>query len=457
MSVPVHIDGWARVPKASLSETQLDELRRQLTIQPRKVGDHPGEAPGPIYLFSETDGEFSVPRQWFLEHAADRHQISYDVTDGSLDWPGPVEFKGTLDADQESALAMFMGAKASGNLGGILQAQCGWGKTVAALAIIAAFQRPTLVTVHKAFLLRQWKRRIERFLPGAKVGIARQNKCDFKGKHIVLGMNTSLHLRDYDPEFYDYFGLIVSDEVHHVSAPTWSTILPKFRARYRLGLSATPRRADRTESVFFRHIGPVLFQGTIKRLPCRVKRVFNNITLPESLRTNPTLLRTTLATKLICANGLRNETITSNIIRAAQSGRKIIVMSSIRSRHIVPLEAMFRRLWPSDAGPLPTTSFFLGGMSENALEEAQDAQVIFATTQMAKEALDIPQLDTLILTTPAGDIEQIIGRIQRDFPGKKEPMVVDFRDDNIAVCKRLGEYRWKYYLKQGWVNELANS
>jgi type I site-specific restriction-modification system R (restriction) subunit len=49
-----------------------------------------------------------------------------------------------------------------------------------------------------------------------------------------------------------------------------------------------------------------------------------------------------------------------------------------------------------------------------------------------------------------GNVEQAVGRIQRPYPGKKDPIVVDFRDDNIAVCRRLGELREKFYERKGW-------
>ena len=50
---------------------------------------------------------------------------------------------------------------------------------------------------------------------------------------------------------------------------------------------------------------------------------------------------------------------------------------------------------------------------------------------MADEGLDLPGLDTLILTTPTksmGRIQQRIGRIMRRADNKKEPVVIDLVD-----------------------------
>lgn len=449
----VHVDGWARFGKDALTADQIADLKKRLTIHPRKVGDHPGDPPGPIECFKEENGSFYVPRSYFFQNTQGAPRITTDLTEGDkTGWTDLVFSKvEALEEDQERGVTAVLEAFEDDRMGGILQAAPGWGKTVVAMAIIARMNVPTLVTVHKTFLLNQWKKRIARFLPNAKVGIAREGKCEYEGNHIVIGINTSLHVRQYPDEFYRHFGLVISDEVHRIGAPTWSNIPPKFNAKWRLGLSATPRRSDGAQDLFFNHIGPLVFKGRVEMLAPQIKRVFSKTYLPESMKQNPSLITSMMATRLLCANMARNEEIVSQLIRACQAGRKILLLSAIRERHVVPLEALFRRKWPQTSGPCPTTSFYLGGMKDHEFDEAEDAQVIFATSQMAKEGLDIPPLDTLFLTTPMGNVEQAVGRIQRKCVGKKDPVVVDFRDDSIAVCKRLGEARWRFYEKKEWV------
>ena len=56
------------------------------------------------------------------------------------------------------------------------------------------------------------------------------------------------------------------------------------------------------------------------------------------------------------------------------------------------------------------------------------ARILFATYQLAKEGLDIPRLDRLVLATPTRNkviVQQSIGRIQRPAPGKTEALVLD--------------------------------
>lgn len=68
------------------------------------------------------------------------------------------------------------------------------------------------------------------------------------------------------------------------------------------------------------------------------------------------------------------------------------------------------------------------------------------------EGTDVPALDTLFLSTPRGDVEQMVGRIQRVFTGKKEPMVLDMVDD-IGMCYALGRKRQTIFFGVGFTRQ----
>ena len=65
-------------------------------------------------------------------------------------------------------------------------------------------------------------------------------------------------MKDYDTSIFDNFGLVIYDEVHHLSAETFSKALPKVATKYLLGLSATPNRKDGLSKVFKYYIGNVI-------------------------------------------------------------------------------------------------------------------------------------------------------------------------------------------------------
>jgi superfamily II DNA or RNA helicase len=42
-------------------------------------------------------------------------------------------------------------------------------------------------------------------------------------------------------------------------------------------------------------------------------------------------------------------------------------------------------------------------------------------------------------------VEQAVGRILRPHTGKKDPVIVDLRDDEVGMFKNMGKEREKFY------------
>lgn len=448
----IDVDGWAWIPISTLTEVQLQALKATLTIIPRKVGDHPGDAPSPVRLYSEDRfGYLGVPRSYFFANKRPHHLVNLQVTEGRKDlWAGPIQFGGSLRPEQQQALDSVVAQFRDSTYGGIVRAVPGWGKTVFSCALIAAMQCPTLVVVHKDFLMSQWRDRLAQYLPGVQIGIAQSDTCDFQGKHVVIGMVHSLAARNYGPTFREWPGLVITDECHRIGAETWSKVPPMFSARWRLGVSATPRRKDGADNVFGYHIGPILFSAKEERMRPKIRRVWTNFQLVKTTNFNPSLITKGMLLKLMATNTGRNKVIVEQLVLAYQAGRKVLVLSE-RLKHLSLMEAVFRSaLKASGDTEIPTVGYYVGGMDEEAREEAAKAQVIFATKQFAEEGLDIPALDTLFLTTPMSDVVQACGRILRPSEGKKDPVVVDFRDEKVSLSRKSGEARDRFYAQQGW-------
>jgi superfamily II DNA or RNA helicase len=84
-------------------------------------------------------------------------------------------------------------------------------------------------------------------------------------------------------------------------------------------------------------------------------------------------------------------------------------------------------------------------MKEEALEESEKAQVIFASYAMASEGLDIKTLTTLIMASPKTDVCQSVGRILR--VKHASPLVIDIIDPQ-DVFRSQWLKRQTYYIKQ---------
>ena len=138
------------------------------------------------------------------------------------------------------------------------------------------------------------------------------------------------------------------------------------------------------------------------------------------------------------------------MLKACESGRQVLVLSD-RVDHCSELaEAIAAR--GIKASPL------VGKMTKKqraeVLEKAnqREVQVVCATT-VADEGLDLPSLDTVVLTTPTkalGRIQQRIGRIMRPHPEKQSPVVIDCIDD-IGAMRGLARKRQRLYTQIGCV------
>ena len=51
--------------------------------------------------------------------------------------------------------------------------------------------------------------------------------------------------------------------------------------------------------------------------------------------------------------------------------------------------------------------------------------------------------------TPVSDVEQAVGRIMREYDGKKQPVVTDFIDENVSNFVRTWNRRRAFYVKEG--------
>lgn len=429
-SIPVRVDTHAWFPRAALTPSREERLREHLTLVRKAYGQ--GEATR-VELYQETFREFGIPRAFFQKHIRPEHHI-VDATSEGEPWASDAVFNGVLHEPQVRAHDAVV-EHLSENYGALLEAAPGFGKTVVTCAILATLRRRAVVLVHKEFLADQWSKRIRAFLPGVKVGRIQGAVCDTDAD-VVLALVQTLVSREWPEGFWNQFGVMVGDEVHRVAADTWTPAACMIPSRYRLGLSATFRRKDGCERVFFEHIGPVVFSHRVPRLLPRIQRVQARRDKRHPSEPRDRVSAVTRITK----DKARTAHLADLAVRAAQHGRKVLMFSERRPH----LEAIAALIPPSI-----TTGYYVGGRTEKQLAEAEKAQVVLATRQLVEEGLDIPELDTLVLATPLVDPEQTVGRILRPSEGKRPPLVLDVRDvETLFVA--FARKRDQWYQELGW-------
>ena len=143
-------------------------------------------------------------------------------------------------------------------MGGVLSLDCGMGKTVVAIKMISKLQLKTLIIVHKDFLANQWLERLSMFLPNVSVGRIQGQVVDIDGKDVVIAMLQSMSMKHYDVGIFEDFKHVVVDECHHIAAKVFSRAMMKVKNSFKLGLSATPDRADGLTRVLNWFLGDIV-------------------------------------------------------------------------------------------------------------------------------------------------------------------------------------------------------
>lgn len=326
----------------------------------------------------------------------------------------------------------------------IVEAPTGFGKTYVGAAIIGAYRRKAAIVVTKEDIKEQWRDALKAVLglTDEQIGVLQADQVKVTGTHVDLHMVHSVgNLDKYKDVDFSQYGLVLIDEVHRMGAPVFCRAMWRYPGLIRVGMSATPKRSDGRENVFKMHIGETLVRSS--QIPMIPKVVIKktNYTVPPIPHE---IGKIGHITKIIAKNGPRNALLADFIHKAYSVGRRIIVFSDLTA-HLDLLRHM-----AINSGVVPEdTAFYVGGMSAAAREQAKKAKVIFATYKMASEATNIPELDCGVLATPKADVVQIAGRIMRELPGKKKPLLFDPLDSGSNVLAAYANKRYKWYQSIG--------
>lgn len=434
------------------SARELKEIKEDLTFKPNVPADFGyGPPPESFPVFGKSKNKLFLPKFYGTRRFGKPQKTK--IKDGEKI---NLEFSGSLRSAQVPAVNACLTAAHKGG-GGILAMGCGFGKTCCALYIVQKLGVKALVVVNKEFLAVQWRERIEQFLPKARIGLIQQKKEDVKDKDIVIGMLQSIAMRDYDESVFAGFGVVIYDEVHGVPSRVFSRALRKITTKYHFGLSATPNRADGLTKVTKMYIGPVIHRmskkgkknpkglhviamqpGSVQHTKC-YRDLCNYRGKPDCVRMLSNLIK--------CPDRLLFLARVARLL--AKNERHILVLSE-RIQYLHDLNKQITNLFKKAKETLPVIGYYIGGMKAKERKESETANIILATFAMAKEAMDIPILDTLILATPKSlsNIEQPIGRIlrQESYPEDKPPLLVDMVDD-VSVFTSWARKRGVFYVK----------
>jgi len=423
-----------------------------------------------VYMGKDTDGYICIPRGLLdnLLTACKEADVEYDISDyREKGRPIRVSFNGDLKLQQNLAAQHLLAFDH-----GVLSASTAFGKTVVCSYLIAKRKVNTLILLQSKDLLEQWVDELNKFLiideepptyrtnsgrekrRKSVIGILHGNKNTLTGI-IDVAMVGSMYSKGKFNSFINSYGMVLMDECHHCGSNTSIEVMQKVNARYVYGVTATPKRGDNLEKIIHMLLGPVRHSYTAKERA--IEQGIGHYVYPRYTRvidTNESKNDINGAYSLISMNTVRNEMILADTRICVEEGRTPVILTRYKEQ----AKYLYDHL-QKDADYV----FILYGDNsdkENSevrrkLKEVTRKQslILVATGQKIGEGFDYPRLDTLMLASPvsfAGRLEQYIGRLNRDYEGKKEVIVYDYVDSHIRVFDNMYSKRLRTYKRTGF-------
>jgi superfamily II DNA or RNA helicase len=411
--------------------------------------------PRVIACAEEFDHHIALPRGLLDEllELFESHGIAVEVSDhrfGGI--PIEVESHGDLRPGQKeatNALARFDD--------GILCAPTAFGKTAVAARLIAIRKVNTLVLVHRRHLMDQWRERLALFLGLStkdigQIGGGKASRTECIDVAVIQSLIRKGDVKDLVAEY----GHVIVDECHHVSAFTFERVLRKVKAKYVVGLTATPIRKDGHHPIILMQCGPIRFNVGSKKQAANsgiqhevVPRLTEFTVPPEWSGIGIQDIYAALVN-----DEQRTDLIIADVVRAIEDGRVSLLLTE-RTDHVqFFVERLSRRV--------PNVFVMKGGMGKKqrdalasqikAVPEDQP-RVIIATGRYIGEGFDNARLDTLFLAMPIswrGTLQQYVGRLHRLHENKHVVRVYDYVDSCVPVLNRMYEKRLKAYKAVGY-------
>ena len=144
---------------------------------------------------------------------------------------------------------------------GVVVLPTGSGKSQVGLMAISRIQRSTLVVAPTIDLMNQWYDLLCATFD-VEVGLLGGGYHELQDLTAATYDSAYMHMERYG----NRFGMVIYDEVHHLPGEMYSHAAEMCLAPYRLGLTATPERADGRHLLLDRLVGPVVYEQGIREL-----------------------------------------------------------------------------------------------------------------------------------------------------------------------------------------------
>ena len=402
------------------------------------------------------------------------------------------DFKLELRDTQKSASKAFLKKNH-----GIIVLPTGKGKSILGMYIASCLKARTLVLVHKNDLVEGWRKDAKLcFGDDFKVGLIKSKVRDIRELTVATVQTLSRMTEEELTSYLDMFDLVIQDECHRSPAPTFS-LVDRFNARHKLGLTATLERSDGLAHMIPLYFGEVVYRYVseendtdilpVKVIPRFIKEEYNppfevkyvpavydslgnlvqtpyaSLTLLEKPSNTSVLLADVDASKKkmftnFTRHDLDNISVTSketvnkviaDLRNETSLGHSCVVFFS-QIKNLKFYEEVIKQCIPESK-----VATYCGANSEEenkkSLEEAENrtANITLTTYSKASEGTNCRSWECAFLVSSISDgknVEQSVGRIRRIKEGKMpEARLYDYVYNNfIILCNNYGKRLARY-------------
>jgi superfamily II DNA or RNA helicase len=341
---------------------------------------------------------------------------------------------------QQKALNALENTRNEGHKRGLVALATGLGKTYLGIFdSVGMKSEKILFVVHVDHILKQAKNSFESVVPGRldEMGFFTGKEKTHVGKNIIFStiqtISREKNLTQFEPDFFDY---IIIDESHHTAAESYKKVSDYFKAKFFLGLTATPERMDKLDIlqyyennlVFEMGQSEAIRQGYLTKLV--YKGFKDNVDYSEIYYNGFNYDIGDLNKSLMIEK--RDKAVISKFNELASKKKTIAFCVSIE--HAEWSAARFREVgYNAIAVHSKIENKNTGGAYQSASEiinafDKGKHQIVFVV-DMLNEGIDIPDVECLLMLRPTESstvLTQQIGRGLRISHNKPEVLILDF-------------------------------
>ena len=394
-------------------------------------------------FYIESEKFLLIPRNFPIQ----QYTFDYNIKDVSHEG-ADIEIEHNITPRSESQIKAIDYIMANQNA--TLQLAPGVGKTVISIYMIAERKKKSMILVHRDPLAKQWRNRLKQFTNLEDDDIADLRSTSFEedlDKPVIIAMvQTFISLLKRNRQDFlmklnkANIGILVADEVHtSVGAPTFSECSIHIPSKYTYGLSATPYRYDGNGDIIEFHLGDIFSDDDLEgTMGAKVTVILLDYQIDTPRRT-----------RYIRWGGDFQRARYLNLMKKSTPFMEAMrgLLTKLKARDLICIAERIKLIEElHDWMPSKSKSKFCG---KGGLETL-NSKTTFATPGKCRDGIDAPWKDSVIMTSPISNIEQLSGRILRDSENKQTPIIIDMVDYGCPEIRNTFYKREKFYDEKGW-------